>query len=273
MSKQSSEEWVPYYLNSCLQVCFLILIRTSHDKNFFSAEKRFLARCLDKIEDRRELIAPAKCVVMARKRLLKMKSEMTQKHRESTTPRPNQHWKSFLQQFDDFDRLHSFSQPHSLPQSQTQTRAPGFGPQFRVSGKRQHLFSRTRHNFGATPLSPRKPQNGYFRDTEIRRAPPKHTPLGQHSSFIQSAPTPKPVVQRRKGYERFNLLSKNLKKLSHLDFSIPNRRIRKRPTQISRRFLRFKHRSKRQTRFADSKDGYYKEEKFKVSRAAAIFTH
>ena len=84
-----------------------------------SAEKRFLARCLDKIEDRRELTAPAKCVVMARKRLLKMKSEMTQKHLESTTPRPNQHWKSFLQQFDDFDRLHSFSQPHSLPQSQT----------------------------------------------------------------------------------------------------------------------------------------------------------
>ena len=185
---------------------------------------------------------------MARKRLLKMKSEMTQKHLESTTPRPNQHWKSFLQQFDDFDRLHSFSQPH--PKSQSPAPA-------------------------VTDWTlPRRVQSGNFKAIGAFAIDAANTK--DNVKFTKADPKSKFRELRnrilKKDFKKFHFLNNKFNSSSTLAETITERRklkriqYKKKSSAYLRRFVGAEKRGKRSLKFADSKDHYFTEQKYKVSK-------
>uniref|UniRef100_A0A914QUR0 Sperm-lysin n=1 Tax=Panagrolaimus davidi TaxID=227884 RepID=A0A914QUR0_9BILA len=222
-------------------------------KELPKTEKKLLARCLDKIEDRRELINSAKCVVIARKRFLKIKSEMTKNYLKFTTPSPisknGNGWKAFLQQFDDFDRLHSFSSNN---------------PQ-------------TSSNF---TFIPKKQRNGFFKEKEIYKPFSKQSvkikdtgafktlDLNEAGKAINEPSTKFSKIRQRileKKYKKFHVLGKKLNVNVDAE-EIKPAKLKIKKLDGDQQYGSLKIRRKRSLRFPDSKDHYYKEAKYKVSK-------
>uniref|UniRef100_A0A914QL60 Uncharacterized protein n=1 Tax=Panagrolaimus davidi TaxID=227884 RepID=A0A914QL60_9BILA len=255
-------------------------------KELPKTEKRLLARCLDKIEDRRELINSAKCVVIARKRFLKIKSEMTKNYLKFTTPSPisknGNGWKAFLQQFDDFDRLHSFSSTNlQTPANFTfipKKQRNGFFKEKEETRRFQpRKFKKINYDYPFMQNTQKAESNPFqmqsYKPLSIKKFT-NHKKLkrmqasmlerklyGRDLNPLQS--NIKPMQQRRRGYNRLQLLGKKIKVLSRMNSANAaiSRRMKEKP--ISRRFMKFMHRAKRSI-FSDSKDHYYKEKRFKT---------
>uniref|UniRef100_A0AC34GQW0 Ribosomal protein S18 n=1 Tax=Panagrolaimus sp. ES5 TaxID=591445 RepID=A0AC34GQW0_9BILA len=213
---------------------------------------------------------------------------MTQNYLKNTTPKPsakNHGWKAFLQQFDDFDRLNSFSQSPSnfttfIPKKQQQN---GFfkQPETRRFSPRKLKKNNINYDYSfmqsstvndvnpsqiesAKPLSFKKLQNRKsFQRSQASRLERKQ--YGRDSNSLQTNIKPQ---RKQRGYNRLQLLGKKMRILSNVNSTgaaIP-RKLQRTERPASRRFMKFMHRrrAKRSMRFSDSKDHYYKEKRFKV---------
>ncbi|KAE9552786.1 hypothetical protein FO519_004003 [Halicephalobus sp. NKZ332] len=76
-------------------------------------QKRILARCLDQIEDKKDLVEAAKCITVARKRFQAWEKKQNEAKMVMTTRAP-QNWRAFLQKYDDFNRLHVDQNGHGI---------------------------------------------------------------------------------------------------------------------------------------------------------------